>query len=58
MLDQGFSGNLIKAHAFYAGYCASKAFVNHLLVEANDFKYLGSLIGLECGNTHLGEDFQ
>ena len=44
VLDQGFSRDLIEAHACNAGDRTCKAFVHHFLVEANDFKYLGSLI--------------
>ena len=48
--------NILDINTLYPAYRIRKIFVYHSLVNANCLKNLGALVGLDCGNTHLGSN--
>ena len=58
MLEQGFTGDFIQPDPFDTADRTGKAAVNHCRVQAQGFKNLRTLIGLQGRDPHLGEDFQ
>ena len=47
---------LLKTYAAYTARCIGEILIYHVLSDADCFKYLSRLIGLECRYTHLGSN--
>ena len=45
--------DIFNCDTFYTAYCVCKVLINDFLADTNCLKNLRTLIGLQCGNTHL-----
>ena len=58
MLGQCFACYFIECHAANAGGSAGKVMIYYFGIESDDLKYLCTLVRLQGGDTHFGEDFE
>ena len=58
MFGQCFPGDFIQAHSFNTGSGAGEIFFHNSMIKTDDLKYLGALVRLQRGDSHLGEYLQ
>ena len=58
MAYQNFPGNFVQTHTANAGYGARKVPTNYVLVQTQALENHGTLVRLQGGDSHLGEDLE
>ena len=58
VFGEGLAGDLIQAHSLNAGDGSGEVVIHHFAVETDDLHDLRTLVGLEGGDAHLGENLE